>query len=188
MGAGAGAGRVNRVLVVLIVVLVAVTGWALATRGGGPSEEVVSPTYWVATDGDDSGPGSKDDPWATLQRAADSVAPGAVVYVREGTYPQRVEFHISGEAGRGITFAAAPGETVVLDGSTLEAPAGQSAMIEIDSERYITIEGFEITGYGSAESGHVPIGIFVTGSADHVLLSGNFIHDIGTTFQSPSRA
>ena len=173
-------------LVALIVVLAAVTGWALATRGGGPSKEVVSPTYWVATDGDDTGPGSKDDPWATLQHAADSVAPGVAVYVREGTYPQRVEFHVSGEAGRGITFAAAPGETVVLDGSTLEAPAGQSAMIEIDSERYITIEGFEITGYGSTESGHVPIGIFVTGSADHVRLSGNFIHDMGTTFQGRS--
>jgi hypothetical protein len=75
------------------------------------------------------------------------------------------------------------GETVVLDGSTLEAPAGQSAMIEIDSQRYLTIEGFEITGYGSAESGHVPIGILVTGSADHVRLSGNVIHDMGTTFQ-----
>ena len=183
MGSGAGSRGVNRVLVVVMFALVAVTGWALSTRSGGSSEEVVSPTYWVATDGDDSGPGSQDDPWATLQHAADSVAPGATVYVREGTYPQRVEFHVSGEAGRGITFAAAAGETVVLDGSTLETPAGQSAMIEIDSQRYITIDGFEITGYGSAESGHVPIGIFVTGSADHIRLSGNFIHDMGTTFQ-----
>jgi len=172
----------NRVLVALIVVLVAVTAWALATRSGGSSEEVVSPTYWVATDGDDSGSGSQDDPWATLQHAADSVAPGATVYVREGTYPQRVEFQVSGEPGRAITFAPALGETVVLEGSTLEAPAGRSAVIEIDSQRYITIEGFEITGYGSAESGHVPMGILVTGAADHIRLAGTFIHDMGTTF------
>lgn len=170
-------------LVALVVVLAGLAGWALVTRGGGSSGEAASPTYWVAIDGDDAAPGTEGAPWATLQHAADSVGPGATVYVRGGTYPQRVELHVSGEPGRSITFAAAPGEMVVLDGSTLEAPAGQSAMIEIDSQRYITIEGFEITGYGSAESGHVPIGIFVTGSADHIRLSGNSIHDMGTTFE-----
>ena len=44
----------------------------------------MGPTYWVATDGDDTGPGSRDDPWATLQHAADSVPPGATVYARLG--------------------------------------------------------------------------------------------------------
>ncbi|HEU4355103.1 MAG TPA: NPCBM/NEW2 domain-containing protein [Actinomycetota bacterium] len=173
----------NRVLVALVVVFAAVSAWALATRGGGPSDEVTSPTYWVSLDGDDAGTGSRDDPWGTLQHAADSVGPGATVYVREGTYAQRVEVNVSGEPGRPITFAAAPGEAVALDGSSLEAPAGQSAMIEVDSQRYVKVEGFEITGYRSAESGHVPIGILVTGSADHVRISGNSIHDMGTTFE-----
>src|SRR3989304_2797993 len=67
-----------------------------------PTALVGSPTYWVATDGDDTGSGSEDDPWATLQHAADSAAPGVAVYVREGDYPQRGEFHVSGEAGRGL--------------------------------------------------------------------------------------
>ena len=173
----------NRGLVVLSVLLVAVTGWALATRdAGAPVTEVDGPIFWVATDGDDAAPGTQDEPWATLQRAADSVPPGAVVYVRAGTYAQRFDLHVSGVPGRTITFTPAPGEDVVLDGSTLQAPAGQSAMIEIDSQRYVSIEGFEITGYASSESGHVPIGILVTGSADHVRLSRNFIHDMGTTF------
>ena len=170
-------------MVVLSVLLVAVTGWAPATRdAGAPVTEVDGPIFWVATDGDDAAPGTQDEPWATLQRAADSVPPGAVVYVRAGTYAQRFDLHVSGVPGRTITFTPAPGEDVVLDGSTLQAPAGQSAMIEIDSQRYVSIEGFEITGYASSESGHVPIGILVTGSADHVRLSRNFIHDMGTTF------
>ena len=54
------------------------------------------PTYWVATDGDDAGPGTRDEPWATLQHAADSVAPGATVFVREGVYEQRVEVRTRG--------------------------------------------------------------------------------------------
>jgi NPCBM/NEW2 domain-containing protein/parallel beta helix pectate lyase-like protein len=173
----------SRVIVglsVLSVLLLIVTIWAVATRDRGAPED---PVYWVATDGDDSARGTSDEPWATLQKAADTVPPGATVYVRGGRYAQRIELHVSGEPGRPIRFAPAPDETVVLDGSSLEVPAEQSAMIEIDSERYITIHGFEITGYRSDVSGRVPIGILVTGTADHIRLDGNFVHDLGTTFQ-----
>jgi hypothetical protein len=173
----------SRVIVglsVLSVILLIVMIWAVATRDRGAPE---APVYWVATDGDDAARGTSDQPWATLQKAADTAPPGTTVYVRGGTYAQRVELHVSGEPGRPITFAPAPDEAVVLDGSSLEVPAEQSAMIEIDSEHYITIHGFEITGYRSDVSGRVPIGILVTGAADHIRLDGNFVHDLGTTFQ-----
>jgi hypothetical protein len=173
----------NRLIVVLSavsVLLLVVASWALATRDNG---QPASPTYWVATDGNDAAAGTSDAPWATLQKAADSVPPGATVYVDGGTYAQRVDIHVSGEPGRPITFAPAPGETVVLDGSSLDVPAGQSAMIGVDSQRYVTIQGFEITGYRSDASGHVPIGILVTGAADHVRLDSNVVHDLGTTFK-----
>ena len=173
----------NRLIVVLAAVsilLLVVASWAVATR---ESDAAAAPTYWVATDGNDAAAGTSDAPWATLQKAADSVPPGATVYVHGGTYAQRVDIHVSGEPGRPITFAPAPGEAVVLDGSSLEVPAGQSAMIGVDSQRYVTIQGFEITGYRSDASGHVPIGILVTGAADHVRLDGNMVHDLGTTFK-----
>jgi hypothetical protein len=136
----------------------------------------------VALDGNDAAAGSSDAPWATLQKAADTATAGSTVYVRGGTYPQRVDIHVSGEPGKPITFAPAPGEKAVLDGSSLEVPAGQSPMIGIDSQHYVTIQGFEITGYGSDVSGHVPMGILVTGAADHIRLDGNYVHDVGTTF------
>ena len=176
----------RRTVVVLSVVclaLLGVTAWALATRNPGTPTSMQGPAYWVAMDGDDAGPGTRDEPWATLQHAADSVGSGATVYVREGVYEQQVEIRASGLPGRPITFAAAPGERVVLDGSSLEVPAGQNAMIAIDSQRFVTIRGFEITGYGSDASGHVPIGILVTGAADHIRLTGNVVRDMGTTFE-----
>ena len=163
--------------------LIGVTVWALATRDSRTPSSAEGSVYWVAIDGDDAGPGTRDEPWATLQHAADSVGPGATVYVREGVYEQRVELRGSGTPGRPITFAVAPGERVVLDGSSLEVPAGQNAMIAIDSQRFVTIRGFEITGYRSDVSGHVPIGILVTGAADHVRLAGNVVRDMGTTFE-----
>ena len=176
----------RRTVVVLSVVclaLLGVTAWALATRNPGTPTSMQGAAYWVAMDGDDAGPGTRDEPWATLQHAADSVGSGATVYVREGVYEQKVEIRASGLPGRPITFAAAPGERVVLDGSSLEVPAGQNAMIAIDSQRFVTIRGFEITAYRSDASGHVPIGILVTGAADHIRLAGNVVRDMGTTFE-----
>jgi NPCBM/NEW2 domain/Right handed beta helix region len=171
------------VLSVASLALLGVTVWALASRTSGTSPSTEGPTYWVATDGDDAGPGTRDEPWATLQHAADSVAPGATVLVREGVYEQRVDVRNSGAPGRPITFAAAPDERVVLDGSSLEVPAGQNAMIAIDAGRYVAVEGFEITRYRSDVSGHVPIGILVTGAADHIRIAGNIVQDLGTTFE-----
>ncbi|HEX5903693.1 MAG TPA: NPCBM/NEW2 domain-containing protein [Actinomycetota bacterium] len=171
------------VLSISCLTLVGVSVWAIATRDTGAPSKAEDSTYWVATDGDDAGPGTVDQPWATLQHAADSIGPGATVVVREGVYAQRVEVRGSGEPGRPITFAAAPGERVVLDGSSLEVPAGQNAMIAIDGGRHVVIRGFEISGYRSDASGHVPIGILVTGAADHVRLIENAIHDMGTTFE-----
>ena len=55
-------------------------------------------------------------------------------------------------------------------------------MIEIDSQRYLTIQRVRDHGVPSAASGHVPMGILVTGAADHIRLHGNVVHDIGTTF------
>ncbi len=176
----------RRTVVVLSVVCLALLGvtlWALATRSPGTPTSMQGPAYWVAMDGDDAGPGTLDQPWATLQQAADSVGPGATVYVGEGVYEQKVEIRASGLPGRPITFAAAPGERVVLDGSPLKVPPGQSAMIAIDSQRFVTIRGFEITGYRSDASGHVPIGILVAGAADHIRLAGNVVRDMGTTFE-----
>jgi hypothetical protein len=176
----------RQTIVVLSVVclgLVGVTAWALATREAGPPTSAGYPIFWVATDGDDSGPGTKDEPWATLQHAADSVGPGATVYVREGVYEQKVRVRASGAPGRPITLSAAPDERVVLDGSALEAPAGQNAMIAIEAARYVTVRGFEITGYRSDASGHVPIGILVSGAADHIRIEGNVVRDMGTIFE-----
>lgn len=102
----------------LSLVLLGVTTWALVTRTS--PEGSAGPTYWVATDGDDEGHGSRDEPWATLQHAADVATPGATVNVRGGVYPQRMAVHVSGVPGRPIIFRNAPGEHPVLDGSSIQ--------------------------------------------------------------------
>src|SRR3972149_340491 len=47
-----------------------------------PSE----PGFFVALDGDDANPGTLDQPWSTIQHAADILNPGETVFVRAGMY------------------------------------------------------------------------------------------------------
>src|SRR3989442_5729052 len=146
-----------------VVALLAVTVWALVTRSpltAQPSRHV----YVVALDGSDSGDGTVDAPWRTLQRAADSVGPGSTVYVRGGVYRQTVAIHVSGSRSGGfINFRNYPGEHPVLDGAALSVPNGLNGVVSIDSQDYLTVQGFQIRDYRTAEPGHVPIGIYVTG-------------------------
>ncbi len=140
--------------------LIGVTAWALATRSTGPSSTIGGPVYWVATGGDDAGPGTRDEPWATLQHAADTVRPGAAVYVRGGVYEQLLEVAASGTPGRPITFAAAPGERVVLDASTLpshQLPVPPKERIGPNHERAPHVSGEQPARCGQKRSVGSPI-------------------------------
>ena len=75
-------------------------------------------TRWVATGGSDTAAGSQAQPWATLQRAVDSVAAGDVVCVEAGTYTEaEVVVTSSGTAAQPITLRARDGAQVVLHGA-----------------------------------------------------------------------
>jgi len=68
----------------------------------------------------DAGPGTAERPWATIARAAQKGAlrPGDAVLIREGVYRESVR-PASGGTGPDarITYAAYPGETVVISGA-----------------------------------------------------------------------
>jgi hypothetical protein len=84
--------------------------------------------FYVAPSGSDAGPGTFEQPFATLERARDEVrrliAAGLkedlTVFIRGGTYPlsRTVVFGLadSGTEDRTITYAAYPGETPVFSG------------------------------------------------------------------------
>jgi len=169
---------------VAMVALLVVAVWALVTRSprtGQSSRHV----YFVAVDGSDSGDGTVAAPWATLQKAADSIGPGSTVYVRGGVYRQTVAVRVSGSSSGGfIIFRNYPGEHPVLDGAGMSVPDGLNGMFSIDSRDYVTVRGFEIRDYRTAQPGHVPIGIFVTGDASHIRILDNAIHDIQTNVQT----
>jgi len=135
--------------------------------------------------GSDSNPGTYEQPWKTIQKAANVVRPGDVVTVNAGVYAERVSITTSGGVGAIITFQA--NGAVTVRGFTIRGD-------------YIRIEGFHIdlsanrtcnwsaTDYAIAVygdycdiwnnyttgSGHG--GIILMPDSDHALVQGNVSH------------
>ncbi|MEM7321589.1 MAG: right-handed parallel beta-helix repeat-containing protein [Actinomycetota bacterium] len=98
----------------------------------------------VATDGDDGGSGTADQPLATLNRAVDLVQPGQTVLVRGGEYRQTVTFAEKyGTPDAYITLRAHPGEQV-----TLIADVGEDTIRFRRGNAYINVACFEMAGPG----------------------------------------
>jgi hypothetical protein len=140
-------------------------------------------SFYVATTGNDSNPGTQASPWRTIQHAADAARAGSTVNVRGGIYEEVVSVNASGNASEGfITFRSYPGETAVLEAAHLTPPE-RGGVLTISNKSYIRIEGFEIRNYHTAEHHLAPLGINVIGAGSHIELLKNNVHHIEQTFE-----
>lgn len=166
---------------------------AAAPRSAGSATASVAasantgPISYVATNGNDSNPGTAGAPWRTIQHAVGTVRAGATILVRAGTYHELVTLTRSGSAAAGfISLQAFPGEAPVVDGTSFGIPGGQLGLFTISNASWLRIEGFEVRNYKST-SAAVPVGIYVLGSGSHIELRHNHIHDISTDEVSANR-
>jgi hypothetical protein len=120
--------------------------------------EPQSTEYYVdGAAGSDSNPGSRSQPWKTIQKAADHAIAGDTITVQAGNYDERVQISTSGSASSPITFQA--NGQVAMHGFTIKAD-------------YISVRGFEITD--TPDSDEDGVGIFVQGS--YCDLENNYIY------------
>lgn len=129
----------NAVMTVAAITAIFVTSAAalLANTGSSasqPSEKGLHSLsireFTIATNGNDSNDGSKEHPFATLEKARDAVSVlkrqsglpsgGITVWIRGGTYPLPRTFTLgpddSGASGSPILYRAIPGERVTITG------------------------------------------------------------------------
>lgn len=130
-------------------------------------------TYYVAPNGNDSNPGTAAQPWRTIQKAANTLVAGDTVYIRAGTYPERVIPQNSGSAGNYIVYAAYPGETVTIDGAAITLPAYEGALFEVADKSYIKISGLRIINAGPYDNN---AGILVDNSSD-IIIEKNYTYN-----------
>lgn len=75
--------------------------------------------YFVSPEGDDSHPGTLQQPWQHVRQALGVLRPGDTCTLRGGRYVEEVQISgLSGTPDKPITFRAYPGERVVFDGTT----------------------------------------------------------------------
>ena len=118
---------------------------------GGTSNDTAA-DYYVAVDGDDSNPGTVDQPFATLQKAHAVVAPGQKVLIRGGTYMVDGDGSMSGisisKSGTSeemrIKFWAYPGERPIFDFSNVSLAANQTAAGIYVTGSWLHFKGLEI--------------------------------------------
>ena len=135
-------------------------------------------THYVSTSGNDSNPGTLAAPWRTIQKAANTVGAGSTVCVRGGVYNEQVTFTVSGTAGAYITFQSYPGETAVVDGTGITVTAAETGLFYITNQSYLILRDFELRNFTTTSSGRVPVGIRIYGTAHHIELRNNSVHDI----------
>ncbi|TDC84207.1 sigma-70 family RNA polymerase sigma factor [Micromonospora sp. KC606] len=108
----------------------------------GTAVGVTRADFYVAPDGDDAGPGTAAQPFATLGKAVSVVRPGQVIALRGGTYRpvKPVAITTSGTEQQRITVSNLVGERPVIDAAGL--PAGGRLITHTAS--FWTVQGLEI--------------------------------------------
>lgn len=108
----------------------------------------------VASDGDDSGKGTHESPWKTLQRAVDAATPGDTIVLKDGVYAG-CRIRRSGEEGRPITLKAENKWGAVIKG--LGDKCRRDAVIEIVADDstsvtgWWTLDGLDVDGTGARD-------------------------------------
>ena len=98
----------------------------------------------MSNTGSDYNSGTSTAPFKTIQKAADTVKAGGTVYIKGGTYKERVLLKTSGTSTAYITFSNYPGETVTIDGMGIPLTTIRGALFDTDRKAYIIINGLKV--------------------------------------------
>jgi hypothetical protein len=167
--------RINLIIAALILIVLCQFPFANPVYAA-------SNVYYVAKNGSDSYPGTVNQPWLTIQKAANTIVAGDTVYIKAGTYSERVIPKNSGTTGSYITYKNYGSDVVYINaGSNIENIYG-------NRKNYLQFIGLRLTGtttYGINISGSSYIilknlylanskscGILGYGTASYVTIDG----------------
>ncbi|MBC8876855.1 MAG: right-handed parallel beta-helix repeat-containing protein [Planctomycetes bacterium] len=102
--------------------------------------------YYISPEGVDAeGNGTKNEPWRSLQFAADRALPGDRIALLPGFYPGQASLTHGGLSGTPITIEADQPGTVVMDGRH-----AVDSCLRLDGSPHVSIKGLEVRWFQSA--------------------------------------
>lgn len=134
--------------------------------------------YYVSPNGDNTNPGTINSPFKTINYGVSKISAGDILYVRGGTYVERVSITQAGSEVSPITIMAYPGEFPVIDGQNSLPEINNSALVTIYSS-YVYFIGFEVKNCDMTAHRGGNIGILLAGT--HNLLSYCKVHETWDT-------
>lgn len=154
------------VYVIAFMLVIPLTGKKLQLKAA-------AKTYYVSKKGSDSGKGTENDPFKTIQKAINTAKAGSTIYVQDGTYSEAITFTKTGTKDNYITLKAVNPQKAQI---TLKKGAS-GPIIDLNGKSFIRIEGFDIGNVTAKEV----YGIFIGEGVKNIMISNNKIHDIKTS-------
>ncbi len=157
----------------VIILLTISTGFNSIEKANAQTDERV--IYFVSPEGDDTNQGNKDNPFATLEKARDSirnlkqkgVTEGVTVYLREGTYYRESSFKLeeqdSGTENAPVVYRAYGNEEVNLVGgvslkmSDFKAVTDKAILNRMPQEAQGKVMQVDLKAKGITEYGNMPL-------------------------------
>jgi parallel beta-helix repeat protein len=133
--------------------------------------------YYVSKSGNNSNPGTEAQPWKTIQKAANTLTAGDTVYIKAGTYNERVVPKNSGNAGNYITYTNYNNDTVTIDGTGVSIPPAWGGLLEISEVSYIKVSGLTIRDAGPDDNHN---GILLEDSS-YIIIENNHTYNTASS-------
>jgi len=131
-------------------------------------------TYYVSTNGNNANTGSQSAPFRTIKFSLGQLVAGDTLFIRGGTYPEKLESHNGTNFPSGtswanpVTVAASPGEQVTIVGK-------MAIGIETPLTQYVIFDGLTIDATGQDN------GISINGGTHHLrFIDGEVKNSIGS--------
>jgi parallel beta-helix repeat protein len=134
---------------------------------------VFAATYYVAPNGNNSNPGTESQPWKTIQKAAETLVAGDIVYIKAGNYQENVTPVNSGGAGNYIVYTALNNDIVTIDGQNVTLPDWDTGLFHVEDLSYIKISGLRIINVGPNNNNN---GIYLD-YTNHIIIENNYIYN-----------
>ena len=132
---------------------------------------------YVSNLGIDSNSGTLKAPVNTIQKGIELVNPGDTIFVRGGTYKEKVSFNRSGNTNSYITLKPYADEKAIISGDGLTVN-GNESLITLNSVSWIRIEGLDICNFKTFNAGANVDGIVVKGASNHIIINKNRVFNI----------